>query len=61
MKEGSSVRYPELMEKVVGEKALNAQAMLDYFKPLETYLDEQLTGKGGSIASQISKDEQISK
>ncbi|KAK2713608.1 hypothetical protein QYM36_009469 [Artemia franciscana] len=40
---GSSIPWPNLLESIIGERELNASAILLYFKPLSDWLDEQLT------------------
>jgi peptidyl-dipeptidase A len=42
---GMSRPWPEALEKIAGTKAMDATAILDYFKPLDAWLDEQIKGK----------------
>jgi peptidyl-dipeptidase A len=42
---GLSQPWPEALEKIAGTKQMDATAILDYFKPLDAWLDEQLKGK----------------
>ena len=41
MKLGTSKPWPEALTALTGEKQLDATAILDYFAPLKTWLDEQ--------------------
>ena len=38
---GSSRPWPEALAVLNGESAMDATAILDYFAPLKTWLDEQ--------------------
>lgn len=40
---GSSKPWPETLELMTGSKKLDASAMLEYFKPLSDWLDDQIT------------------
>jgi peptidyl-dipeptidase A len=42
---GLSKPWPEALEKIAGSKQMDAAAILDYFKPLDAWLDEQIKGK----------------
>jgi peptidyl-dipeptidase A len=42
---GQSRPWPEAMEAMTGEKRMDATAMLDYFAPLQKWLDEQNKGQ----------------
>jgi peptidyl-dipeptidase A len=42
---GMSRPWPEALEKIAGTKQMDATAILDYFKPLDAWLDEQIKGK----------------
>jgi peptidyl-dipeptidase A len=42
---GLSRPWPEALEAVTGEKKMDATAMLDYFAPLQKWLDEQNRGQ----------------
>ena len=42
---GLSRPWPEALEKIAATKQMDATAILDYFKPLDAWLDEQLQGK----------------
>jgi peptidyl-dipeptidase A len=42
---GLSRPWPEALDKVAGTKQMDATAILDYFKPLDAWLDEQIKGK----------------
>ncbi len=42
---GSSRPWPEALEALSGERQMDATAILDYFAPLKTWLDEQNRGR----------------
>jgi peptidyl-dipeptidase A len=42
---GLSQSWPEALDKIAGGKQMDATAILDYFKPLDAWLDEQIKGK----------------
>jgi peptidyl-dipeptidase A len=42
---GASRPWPEALKAMTGEERMDATAMLDYFAPLKTWLDEQNKGK----------------
>jgi peptidyl-dipeptidase A len=42
---GMSKPWPEALEALTGTKQMDASAILDYFAPLKTWLDEQLAGQ----------------
>jgi len=42
---GMAKPWPEALEKIAGNKQMDATAIIDYFKPLDAWLDEQLKGK----------------
>jgi peptidyl-dipeptidase A len=42
---GLSQPWPEALQKIAGTKQMDATAILDYFKPLDAWLDEQIKGK----------------
>ncbi len=42
---GQSRPWPEALEVLTGSKQMDATAILDYFAPLDKWLDEQLAGK----------------
>ncbi|HEV3060855.1 MAG TPA: M2 family metallopeptidase [Vicinamibacterales bacterium] len=42
---GLSRPWPEALDALTGSKEMDATAILDYFAPLSTWLDEQLKGK----------------
>ena len=42
---GLSQPWPEALDKIAGTKQMDATAILDYFKPLEAWLDEQIKAK----------------
>jgi peptidyl-dipeptidase A len=42
---GLSRPWPEALETIAGTRQMDATAILDYFKPLDAWLDEQLKGK----------------
>ena len=42
---GMSKPWPEALQAVAGTKNMDASAILDYFAPLKTWLDEQLKGQ----------------
>ena len=39
---GMSKPWPEALEKISGTKTMDATAVLDYFAPLQKWLDEQI-------------------
>jgi len=45
LKMGTSRPWPEALEALTGSRQMDATAMLDYFKPLQAWLDLQLAGK----------------
>ena len=38
---GSSQPWPDTLEKLTGTRQMDASAIIDYFKPLEGWLEEQ--------------------
>ena len=42
---GASRPWPEALEKLTGQRKIDATAILDYFAPLKKWLDEQNAGK----------------
>lgn len=42
---GSSRPWQEALEKLTGSRDMDATAILDYFAPLQTWLDEQNKGR----------------
>jgi peptidyl-dipeptidase A len=42
---GLSQPWPEALDKIAGTKQMDATAILDYFKPLDAWLDQQIKGK----------------
>jgi peptidyl-dipeptidase A len=42
---GSSRPWPDALEKLTGQRKIDATAVLDYFAPLKKWLDEQNAGK----------------
>jgi peptidyl-dipeptidase A len=42
---GASRPWPDALEKISGEREMDATAILDYFAPLRTWLDEQNAGR----------------
>lgn len=42
---GSSKPWPEAMEQLTGSREMDGAALLEYFAPLKTYLDEQNAGR----------------
>ena len=45
LKLGSSQPWPDTLEKLTGTRQMDASAIIDYFKPLEAWLDEQNKGQ----------------
>jgi peptidyl-dipeptidase A len=45
LKMGMSRPWPEALEALTGSKQMDATAIIDYFAPLKSYLDQQLAGK----------------
>jgi peptidyl-dipeptidase A len=46
---GQSRPWPEALESMTGEKQMDATAILDYFAPLKTWLDEQNKKDGAKL------------
>ena len=42
LKLGSSKLWPEQLKMITGREKMDAQPLIDYFKPLSDFLDEQL-------------------
>ena len=42
---GESKPWPEALNMLTGEKEMDATALVDYFAPLKTWLDEQNRGE----------------
>ncbi|WP_237060016.1 M2 family metallopeptidase [Microbulbifer sediminum] len=42
---GASKPWPDAMEALTGQRELDAEAIIDYFQPLMTYLEEQNQGR----------------
>lgn len=42
---GQSKPWPEALEALTGSKQMDATAIIDYFKPLQEWLDQQVKGK----------------
>src|SRR5262249_21365852 len=42
---GLSRPWPEALQAMTGTKQMDATAILDYFKPLDAWLDEQIKGQ----------------
>ena len=42
---GASRPWPEALEVATGQRQMDATAIIDYFRPLKNWLDEQNTGK----------------
>lgn len=40
LKMGSSRPWPDAMEAITGNRKMDAKAILEYYKPLEEWLDE---------------------
>jgi peptidyl-dipeptidase A len=47
---GKSRPWPEALEAIDGEKQMDATAILDYFAPLKTWLDEQNMKNGAKVS-----------
>ncbi len=45
LKLGASQPWPDTLEKLTGKRQMDASAIIDYFKPLEAWLDEQNKGQ----------------
>lgn len=41
---GLSRPWPEALEALTGSKQMDATAIIDYFKPLQAWLDQQIKG-----------------
>jgi peptidyl-dipeptidase A len=42
---GLSRPWPEALEALTGTRQMDASAIIDYFAPLKSWLDEQMKGK----------------
>jgi peptidyl-dipeptidase A len=42
---GQSRPWPDALEALTGERRMDAGALLEYFAPLQTWLDEQNRGQ----------------
>jgi peptidyl-dipeptidase A len=42
---GTSRPWPEALAAMTGSRQMDATAILDYFAPLQAWLDQQLAGK----------------
>ena len=42
---GASQPWPDTLEKLTGTRQMDASAILDYFRPLESWLEEQNKGQ----------------
>jgi peptidyl-dipeptidase A len=42
---GRSRPWPDVLEAMTGHRQIDASALLEYFAPLHTWLDEQNVGK----------------
>ena len=40
LKVGASRPWPDVLEVITGERKINANAIIEYFKPLEEWLDD---------------------
>jgi peptidyl-dipeptidase A len=45
LKMGMSRPWPDALEAMTGSRQMDATAIVDYFAPLKTWLDEQTKGK----------------
>ncbi len=45
LEKGRSRPWPEALEAMTGTSEMDATAMLDYFAPLQEWLDEQNAGR----------------
>jgi hypothetical protein len=45
LKLGSSVKWPEQLEMLTGTSQMSAQPLIDYFKPLIKFLDEETSNE----------------
>jgi peptidyl-dipeptidase A len=45
MKLGASQPWPDTLEKLTGTRSMDASAIIDYFRPLEAWLDDQNKGQ----------------
>ena len=43
---GSSRPWPDILNEMTGSKKLNASALVEYFSPLEGWLDDQISNLG---------------
>ncbi len=45
LKLGSSVKWPQQLQMLTGTSDMSAQPLIDYFKPLIKFLDEQISNQ----------------
>jgi peptidyl-dipeptidase A len=45
MEMGSAQPWPDALEALTGQREMDASALIDYFAPLKTWLDEQNQGR----------------
>ena len=45
LEKGRSKPWPQVLKEATGEKELNADAILEYFKPLHMWLEKQRKAK----------------
>ena len=51
LKMGASSPWPDALEALTGSRQMDATAIVDYFAPLKTWLDEQLEGQADRAGS----------
>ncbi len=45
LKLGSSMKWPQQLQMLTGTSEMSAQPLIDYFKPLIKFLDEQISNE----------------
>lgn len=45
LRKGSSEKWPDQLEALTGSRDMDVQPLLDYFKPLDEFLDKQLANE----------------
>ena len=44
LQKGASEPWPQQLEELTGSKDMDVKPLLDYFRPLEAFLDKELAG-----------------
>ena len=53
---GQSQPWPDALEALTGQRQMDATAMVEYFAPLKTWLDEQNRGKPGGVVVNVKAE-----